>query len=54
MPIATLILTTYNRSSYLPSAIASILSQTHHNFELLIWDDGSTDGTLDIAQSYAR
>ena len=50
----TLILTTYNRSPYLSCAIESVLIQNHHNFELLIWDDGSTDRTLEIAQSYAR
>ena len=53
-PSVTFLLTTYNRASYLPSAIASILTQTYPHFELLIWDDGSTDGTLEIAQSYAR
>jgi glycosyltransferase involved in cell wall biosynthesis len=54
MPITTLILTTYNRSPYLSSAIASILAQTYPHFELILWDDGSTDRTLDIARFYAR
>lgn len=53
LPIS-LLLTTYNRASYLSSAIASSLAQSYPHFELIIWDDGSTDRTLDIAQSYAR
>jgi glycosyltransferase involved in cell wall biosynthesis len=50
----SLITTVYNRATYLPVTLDSILAQTHHNFELLIWDDGSTDDSLAIAQAYAR
>jgi glycosyltransferase involved in cell wall biosynthesis len=53
MSAISLILTTYNRSLYLAAAIESILAQTHSDFELIIWDDGSTDGSLDLAQPYA-
>ena len=42
-PLTSLILTSYNQSHYLREAIATILAQTETNFELLIWDDGSTD-----------
>jgi glycosyltransferase involved in cell wall biosynthesis len=50
----TLLLTVYNRSRYLPTAIESVLAQTYPNFELLIWDDGSSDRSLDIAYHYAQ
>lgn len=53
MAIVSLLITSYNRSPYLPRAIESVLSQTYPHFELLIWDDGSTDTSLDIAQHYA-
>ena len=53
LPISILI-TTYNREPYLGAAIESVLSQTYQNFELLIWDDGSTDCSVDIARDYAR
>ncbi|HEY9877326.1 MAG TPA: CHAT domain-containing protein [Leptolyngbyaceae cyanobacterium] len=49
----SLVITTYNRQQYLGAAIASILAQTYRDFELLIWDDGSCDRTLEIAQAYA-
>lgn len=49
----SLILNSYNPSRYLQTAITSILNQTYCDFELLIWDDGSTDDSLEIARSLA-
>ncbi len=55
MPVPiSLIITTYNRERYLSAAIESILAQTSSDFELLIWDDGSTDGSVEIARNYAK
>jgi glycosyltransferase involved in cell wall biosynthesis len=53
-PRISLISTVYNRAHYLGNAIESVLAQTYSDFELLIWDDGSTDGSVEIAQHYAR
>jgi glycosyltransferase involved in cell wall biosynthesis len=50
----SLIITVYNRERYLPATIESILSQTYSDFELLIWDDGSIDNSVAIAQHYAE
>jgi|SRR6266496_5901096 len=36
-----------NGMPYLPETLASIETQTYRNWELLVWDNGSTDGTLD-------
>lgn len=52
--ISSIVITNYNRSRYLPLAIESVLIQTYRDFELLIWDDGSTDGSAGIAQSYVK
>ena len=41
----SIIMPTYNRKSTIDSAIKSVLNQTYKNFELIIIDDGSTDGT---------
>jgi glycosyltransferase involved in cell wall biosynthesis len=44
----------YNGERYLAEAIESVLGQTHRDFELILVDDGSTDGSLGIMQHYAR
>ena len=46
--IFTVIMPTYNRAHLLPRAINSVLSQSYSDFELLIWDDGSTDETCEL------
>lgn len=51
-PIVSLVITTYNREKYLLAAIESILVQTYTNFELLIWDDGSSDRSVAMATHY--
>lgn len=41
----SVVLPTFNRDTYLPEAINSILGQTHKDLELIVVDDGSTDDT---------
>jgi filamentous hemagglutinin family protein len=53
VPIS-LVITVYNRERYLGAAIESVLAQTRGDWELLVWDDGSTDCSVEIAQHYAR
>src|SRR5215203_3758698 len=43
---------TYNYGHYLSEAIASVLSQTYTDFELVILDNFSTDNTADVASSF--
>jgi len=52
-PLITLIIAVYNRAVYLPYTLDSILSQTYREFEVVIWDDGSTDNSVAIATAYA-
>jgi len=44
----------YNQANHLKKAIESVLSQTYTDFEYLLYDDGSTDETWEIIQSYAK
>lgn len=48
----SVVIPTFNRASFLQCAIDSVLSQTFDNFELVIVDDGSTDGTKTLVESY--
>jgi teichuronic acid biosynthesis glycosyltransferase TuaG len=50
----SIIMPAYNCSQYIGESISSIISQTYNNIELVITDDGSTDATLSIANSYAE
>lgn len=49
---ATILLCTYNGADYLRAQLDSIGRQTHKNWRLIVSDDGSTDGTLDILNEY--
>lgn len=53
-PMISVIMPNYNKGSLLPRAIESILKQTFTDFEFLIYDDGSTDDSVKIIQSYAE
>jgi glycosyltransferase involved in cell wall biosynthesis len=51
-PKLSVILPTYNAAEHLDKAIDSILGQTFTDFELIIINDGSTDGTHELLRSY--
>ena len=50
----SVVMPTYNARPFLREAIASVLGQTWTDFELIIVDDGSTDDSLAVAQSFAQ
>ena len=50
--MVSIVLPVYNASEYLTECIDSILAQTYTDFELLVMDDGSTDNSVSIAESY--
>lgn len=52
MSFFSIIIPTYNRAHHLPKAIDSVLEQTFTDWELIIVDDGSTDNTKEIVESY--
>lgn len=51
--LVTIVLPVYNGETYLALAIDSVLAQSYYNWELLIVDDGSKDGSASICDEYA-
>ncbi|HHH49798.1 MAG TPA: glycosyltransferase family 2 protein [Saprospiraceae bacterium] len=52
-PLFSVIIPTFNRSHLISKAIESTLHQSYENWELLIIDDGSTDNTKNVVNSYS-
>jgi glycosyltransferase involved in cell wall biosynthesis len=48
---ASVVMPTYNVAPFVTAAVRSVLVQSHERFELLVVDDGSTDGTVDCLRS---
>lgn len=53
-PQVSVIMPVYNGEAFIEAAIESVLGQTCTSFELIVVDDGSTDGTLAILEFYSR
>jgi glycosyltransferase involved in cell wall biosynthesis len=51
-PLVSVILDNYNYGRFLQTAIESVLTQTYLNYELIVVDDGSTDNSREIIESY--
>jgi glycosyltransferase involved in cell wall biosynthesis len=53
-PLVSVVTPVYNGESYLAECIESVLTQTYQNYEYIIVNNCSTDGTLQVARDYAK
>jgi glycosyltransferase involved in cell wall biosynthesis len=54
MPCFSVIIPAYNRARFLPECLDSVLAQTFTDWECIVVDDGSTDGTRELVAEYVR
>ena len=52
LPLVSVVIPTYNRAPMIGQALESVLSQSYRDFELIVVDDGSTDGTAVLLDRY--
>ena len=53
-PLISVVLISYNGEQYIEQQIQSVLSQSYPRFELIVSDDGSTDGTMGILEEFRK
>ncbi|PZP50926.1 MAG: hypothetical protein DI598_04460 [Pseudopedobacter saltans] len=53
-PFYSIVIPIYNASKFLSKCIDSVINQSYKDFELILVDDGSTDGSLEIIESYSK
>ena len=51
-PLVSIIMNCYNGEQYLPQALNSVVDQTYGNWELIFWDNQSTDKSAEIFKKY--
>ena len=53
-PLVSVIVPLYNASAYIVEALDSVLASTYRPIEVIVMNDGSTDDSLRVAETYAK
>lgn len=51
-PLVSVVIPNYNNEKHLPECLESVINQTYKNLEIIVVNDGSTDGSIDIIKGY--
>ena len=54
MPTVSVIIHTYNNEKFIAETVESVLNQTYKDYEIIVVDDGSVDGTRDALMPYMQ
>lgn len=54
LPLVTVIIPAYNAATFIERTLISVLTQTYHNLEIIVVDDGSQDETVAIVRDYLK
>jgi glycosyltransferase involved in cell wall biosynthesis len=54
MPRVSIIIPTHDRKAFVPEAVESVFAQTYGDYELIVVDDGSADGTGEVLKQYGE
>ena len=50
-PLVSILCGCYNQSKFILESLVSINNQTYKNYEIIIWDDASTDNSVNIIEN---
>ena len=53
-PLVSVVIPVYNGADFIIPSLESVSKQSYRNLEIIVVDDGSTDSTLSLVESYAR
>lgn len=53
-PLVSVLMTSYNHADYIEQAILSVINQDYKNIQLIVTDDGSTDGSIDLLKKIQK
>ena len=54
LPLVSVVIPVYNAEKFISKCLEHLVHQTYDNLEIIVVDDGSKDGTVDVCAKYAK
>ena len=51
-PLVSILCGCYNQSKFILESLESVINQTYNNYEIIIWDDASTDDSVSVIEKW--